>query len=34
MVAHSSVAERKNAAAVLHDVGEAAKQYLLSNWLN
>lgn len=34
IVAHSSVAERRNATGVLHDIGEAAKKYLPSNWLN
>lgn len=32
--AHSSVTERKNALAVIHDIGEAAKKYMPSNWLN
>ncbi|MEQ1598387.1 MAG: DUF2235 domain-containing protein [Methylotenera sp.] len=34
IVAHSSVTERRNATGVLHDIGEAAKKYLPSNWLN
>jgi uncharacterized protein (DUF2235 family) len=34
IVAHSSVAARKAAAAVLHDIGDLAKKYAPSNWLN
>jgi uncharacterized protein (DUF2235 family) len=32
--AHSSVTERKKAFAVVHHIGDVAKKYLPSNWLN
>jgi uncharacterized protein (DUF2235 family) len=32
--AHRSVAERKSAPAVVHDIGEAPKKYQPSNWLD
>lgn len=34
VLAHQSVADRKKAAAVVHDIGEAPRKYNPSNWLS